>query len=490
MAQGPAQEVAAARRAEPLRDLLGDLAAGQVGRQHAGGRGAAGRGRSVRDDDRALQPEQRGPAVGLGVQPLGELAQAAPLQQRPEPGRPGAGERLAQLPGGEAGGALERLQGHVAGEAVGHDHVDLAGQQVAALDVAGEADRQAAVRRVGVEQLIGAPGQLVALARLGADGEQADPRLGDAEGGLRVGHAELGELDQHLRLGVGDRARVEQQRGRGPGGQHDRQRGAQHPGSGRSRSLAVATMAPVEPADITAAAWPRRTSWQATAMLDRGRRQLASAPSSIAIESSAGTIRDVGQRAVGGEQRAQQARAAGQQHRMPIAGGRDRARHDLVRARDHRPWRPRRSPRGPGPVARRPPVRRLAARRCRRAAPRLRVPPIAPAQPPVPASRSPACGQLLTARRAACRRRGAAGPGRDRGRPVGGRRPVAWDARSGEADRGRSGNLRRRQNVCQVGDLRPPPAARRSSRRSHRSDRETAWPPGTLSVPDRFLIVT
>ncbi len=61
------------------------------------------------------------------------------------------------------------------------------------------------------------------------------------------------------------------------------------PGSDRSRSRAVATMPPVDPADTTAAASPRRTSWHATATLDRGRRRLASAPSSMARLSSAGT---------------------------------------------------------------------------------------------------------------------------------------------------------------------------------------------------------
>ena len=48
-------------------------------------------------------------------------------------------------------------------------------------------------------------------------------------------------------------------------------------------------MPPVDPADTSAAAWPRRITWQATAILDRGRRQLASAPSSMAIVSSAAT---------------------------------------------------------------------------------------------------------------------------------------------------------------------------------------------------------
>jgi len=66
--------------------------------------------------------------------------------------------------------------------------------------------------------------------------------------------------------------------------------GRSTPGSDRSRSRAVATTPPVDPADTTAAASPRRTSWQATATLDRGRRRLASAPSSMARLSSADTM--------------------------------------------------------------------------------------------------------------------------------------------------------------------------------------------------------
>ena len=59
------------------------------------------------------------------------------------------------------------------------------------------------------------------------------------------------------------------------------------PGWARSRSRPVATTPAVEPAETTAAASPRRTRWQATAMLDRGRRRLASAPSSMPSASSA-----------------------------------------------------------------------------------------------------------------------------------------------------------------------------------------------------------
>ncbi len=49
-------------------------------------------------------------------------------------------------------------------------------------------------------------------------------------------------------------------------------------------------MPAVEPADTTADTSPRRSRWQAIAMLERGRRRLASAPSSMASASSARTM--------------------------------------------------------------------------------------------------------------------------------------------------------------------------------------------------------
>ena len=70
----------------------------------------------------------------------------------------------------------------------------------------------------------------------------------------------------------------------------------------------MATIPPVEPAETTAAAWPRRTSWQATAMLDRGRRQLASAPSSIESGVLGRDDLDLRERIVLGQQRPQLAR--------------------------------------------------------------------------------------------------------------------------------------------------------------------------------------
>ena len=217
-------------RAQSLRDLLGDLAAGQVGREQAGGGDGAGGARAVRDHHGSAQAEQDGSAVALCVEPRGEFAQPAALQERADAGGPRAGHRGAQLGRREPDRALERLQRHVPGEAVGHDHVELAGQQVTALHVAREAQRERAVRRIAGQQLMRAPGELVPLPRFGPDRQQPYLGVGHAQRGLRVSHAELAELDEHLRLGVGGRARVDEHRPARAGRQHDGEPGPQHAG--------------------------------------------------------------------------------------------------------------------------------------------------------------------------------------------------------------------------------------------------------------------
>jgi hypothetical protein len=78
-------------RAQPLRYLLGDLAAGQAGREQAGGGDGAGVAPAVGDHHGSAQPEQDGSAVALGIEPRGELAQPAALQERADPGGPGGG---------------------------------------------------------------------------------------------------------------------------------------------------------------------------------------------------------------------------------------------------------------------------------------------------------------------------------------------------------------------------------------------------------------
>ena len=217
-------------RAQALRDLFRDLTPGQVGREQAGRGDGAGGARAVGDHHGSAQAEQDSSAVALGVEPRGELPQPAALQERADPGGPRRGHRGAQLGRGEPDRALERLQRDVPGEAVGHDHVELAGQQVAALHVAGEAQRERAVRRIAGQQLVRAPGELVALARFGPDRQQPHPGRGHAERELGVSDAELAELDEHLRLGVGGRARVDEHGTARAGRQHDGEPGPQHAG--------------------------------------------------------------------------------------------------------------------------------------------------------------------------------------------------------------------------------------------------------------------
>jgi hypothetical protein len=217
-------------RSQPLRDLLGDLAAGQVGREQAGGGDGAGGARAVRDHHGSAQAQQDRPTVALGVEPRGELAQPAPLQERADASGPRAGHHGAQLGRGEPDRALERLQRHIPGEAVGHDHVKLAGQQVTALHVAREAQRERAVRRIAGQQLMRASGELVPFPRFGPDRQQPHLGGGHTQRGLRVRHAELAELDEHLRLGVGGRAGVDEHRPARAGGQHHGEPGPQHAG--------------------------------------------------------------------------------------------------------------------------------------------------------------------------------------------------------------------------------------------------------------------
>ena len=118
---------------------------------------------------------------------------------RADPRADRAGERLH--------GRLEHLERHVAGEAVGHDHVDGRARQVEALHVAGEVERALGEPVVGGEHLGGA------LARLLADRQQADARPLDAHAGLHEAGAHVGELHEVLGARLHARAGVQQQHG-------------------------------------------------------------------------------------------------------------------------------------------------------------------------------------------------------------------------------------------------------------------------------------
>ena len=109
-------------------------------------------------------------AVGAGRRAPG--AAGAPPAAASGPERAAAANRV----GDGARRALQRLQRDVAGEAVGDDHVGLSREQVAALEVADEADPLGAG-----ERLVGLDHVGAALLLLLADREQGDAGALDAE---------------------------------------------------------------------------------------------------------------------------------------------------------------------------------------------------------------------------------------------------------------------------------------------------------------------
>src|SRR4029078_11102420 len=129
----------------------------------------------------------------------------------------------ADRPGDHLGGAVEQLQGDVAGAAVGDDDVDAGGGKVAALDAAGEADpRRLAEQAVGLDDL------LTALARLLPHRQQPDRGVADVEDGGAEGGAEEGELDQVLGADLDVGADVEEEDRFAGDGDLDRQGGPLH----------------------------------------------------------------------------------------------------------------------------------------------------------------------------------------------------------------------------------------------------------------------
>jgi hypothetical protein len=165
---------------------------------------------AVADQRDAVDPQQRRAAV-LGVvdAPL-EPPQRRGHQRGADLGQKAAAHHLVfDHVQHHLGGALDALQDHVAGETVGHHHVDFAAEDVAALDVTQVIERRRAARRAR-QQLVRVARERRALVLLRAVGEQPDlgPRLAVQE--PRVDRAEHAGLSQHRRLGVDVGAHVEQ----------------------------------------------------------------------------------------------------------------------------------------------------------------------------------------------------------------------------------------------------------------------------------------
>jgi hypothetical protein len=109
----------------------------------------------------------------------------------------GRGHRTSGGPDGvghRPGGSLQCLQRDVPGEPVRDDHIGLAGEEIAALDVPDEPDPG----RIG-EGLVRLDHVDPPLLLLLPDGEQRDPRLSTPRTARQNAGAEERELDQVLR---------------------------------------------------------------------------------------------------------------------------------------------------------------------------------------------------------------------------------------------------------------------------------------------------
>ena len=169
-------EVTSSQPGQALDQLALVFVADHVDR-HADGVGEAQRIRAaVALHADPVEAQEYAAIVAARIDPLAQLRPGAGGEQIADLGEGRGAEGVADELCVELGRALDRLQRDVAGEAVGDDDVDDAGTDVVALDEAVEEDRRAlaAQHGRGLTQL------LVALQFLGADVQQADPRLVEA----------------------------------------------------------------------------------------------------------------------------------------------------------------------------------------------------------------------------------------------------------------------------------------------------------------------
>ena len=145
--------------------------------------------------------QHRSPDV-VGTHLVGQRRQQA---ERFGARRPAVGEPVQNQAHEVRRRALQRLQQHVAGEAVGDHHVGGAVEHIAAFDVAVEVDHV-----VRSEQLVGFFDEQVSLLGFLADRQQAHLRRLHAETDAAVRRAEARELVQPLGVAVGHGARIEQ----------------------------------------------------------------------------------------------------------------------------------------------------------------------------------------------------------------------------------------------------------------------------------------
>ena len=193
-----------------LREAIGDI----DGVLHGGCVRA-----SVTDQRDAVDAQQRRASVLGVVGALAEAFEGAGHQRGAELGQQArARDLLLDDSQHRLRGALDALEQDVAGEPIGHDHVDLPLEDVAPLDVADVAE-VGVVRRNAGQNLVGFPGQRRPLVLFGAVRQQADLRSRLAVQQPGVDRAQHAELRQHRRLGVDVGPHVEQRALAGPGGE-------------------------------------------------------------------------------------------------------------------------------------------------------------------------------------------------------------------------------------------------------------------------------
>ena len=201
-------------------------------------------GLAVADEDHARDAQQRRAPRGVRVEPVAQRRELR-LEHARRPAWSTASAVITVLswPKIVRGEALHELERDVAGEAVGHDDVDDARGDVVALDVA---RRSPGTPR---HELVGLDGELVALGRLRADGQQPHARLGDAERGGRVRRSPCARTGRGTRA---SRRRWRPRRAGSSGGPRrwaapSRWRGGRSPLMRPVTSVPAAVMAPVLP---------------------------------------------------------------------------------------------------------------------------------------------------------------------------------------------------------------------------------------------------
>ena len=152
-----------------------------------------------------VQAQQHGSIVTARIDAHAERVQRRPGEQAPQ-ARQGRGRQcLFQELTEQHGRAFGGLQRDIAGEAVGDDDVDGAGADVVSLDETVKADGQVGPLQGGGGVLDG----LVALEAFGADVENADRRLLQAQDVAREDLAHDGELHQVVGVAFHVRTEVE-----------------------------------------------------------------------------------------------------------------------------------------------------------------------------------------------------------------------------------------------------------------------------------------